>query len=93
MTTETLSLKTPSPSETSQGESKMAFEGGIKRLEAIVSRLEEGQISLEASVALYEEGVALKKNLQAQLEQAKLRVEQISCASGDIKEAPLDTRT
>lgn len=78
MTIETLSVKNLESSNLLETAQTLNFEEGLKRLEEIVARMEEGQISLEASVVLYEEGVALKKHLQDQLNQAKLRVEKVA---------------
>ncbi len=55
----------------------LSFEDALARLEAIVSRLESGQAPLEQSIALYEEGAALKAHCEARLKAAQLRVEKI----------------
>ena len=55
----------------------LSFEDALQRLEAIVSRLESGQAPLEQSIALYEEGAALKKHCEDRLKAAQLRVEKI----------------
>ncbi len=52
----------------------MAFEKNMQRLSEIVSRLEQGDLTLEESVALYEEGVKLSAACSQALEQAKLKV-------------------
>lgn len=51
------------------------FEIQLKRLEEIVRLLEDGQLSLEESLRLFEEGVKLSKACHARLEQAERRVE------------------
>ncbi len=38
----------------------MTFEAALKELETIVARLEQGEVDLEDSIALYERGQALK---------------------------------
>ncbi len=53
------------------------FEASIERLEAIVSKLESGSVSLEESVKLYEEGLTLAKNCTLQLENAKQKIIEI----------------
>jgi len=55
----------------------LSFEDALARLEAIVSKLESGQAPLEQSIALYEEGSALKSHCEARLKAAQLRVEKI----------------
>lgn len=52
----------------------MEFEKNMQRLSEIVSRLERGDLTLEESVALYEEGVKLSAACSQALEQAKLKV-------------------
>jgi len=54
-----------------------SFEAAFAELEAVVQRLEEGELSLEESIALYERGQALARLCQERLDQAELRVEQL----------------
>jgi exodeoxyribonuclease VII small subunit len=53
------------------------FEDALKRLEEIVTRLELGELALEESLALYEEGIALSRNCHAKLEEAEGRIEML----------------
>jgi exodeoxyribonuclease VII small subunit len=53
----------------------LRFEEALQRLEAIVDRLEQGDLELEASLAAFEEGVALTRRCAGQLEEAERRVE------------------
>lgn len=53
----------------------LKFEESSKRLEKIVERLEAGDVSLEDSLSLYEEGIALFRHCSAKLEEAKKKVE------------------
>ena len=55
----------------------MNFEEALAALEAIVQRLEKGQTSLEASIEDYTRGTQLKAHCEAQLKEARLKVEQI----------------
>lgn len=50
------------------------FEQSLEQLEKIVASMEAGQMTLEASLAAYERGVALAKACQAQLQSAEQRV-------------------
>ena len=52
----------------------MEFEKNMQRLSEIGARLEQGDLTLEESVALYEEGVKLSAACSQALEQAKLKV-------------------
>ena len=54
--------------------SEINFETAMKRLEAISSELEKEGVSLEDSLALYEEGVALVRKCNEQLENAERKV-------------------
>ena len=50
---------------------KISFEDSIKRLEEIVSHLEAGDLPLEQSLALFEEGTGLVKSCTALLDEAE----------------------
>lgn len=54
-----------------------SFETAIKRLTEIVQTLERGDLPLEESLRLFEEGVRLSRVSQDRLEQAEKRVEQL----------------
>lgn len=60
----------------------MSFEDAMKELEAVVSRLESGNASLEDSIKLYERGAALRAHCEARLRAAEERVEKITLAQG-----------
>ena len=51
-----------------------SFEAVYKRLEETVRRLEEGGLTLDESIALYEEGMDLARRCQTLLDQAELRI-------------------
>lgn len=51
------------------------FEAAIAELESIVKKLEDGDLSLEQSLALYERGVQLSRFCHARLEDAERRIE------------------
>jgi exodeoxyribonuclease VII small subunit len=54
-----------------------SFEAAIKRLTEIVQTLERGELPLEESLRLFEEGVKLSRISQARLDSAEKRVEQL----------------
>lgn len=56
---------------------KHTFEDSLRRLEEIVNKLEQGEIPLEDSIKMYEEGLALSKTCIEKLTQADLRVKKI----------------
>jgi exodeoxyribonuclease VII small subunit len=63
------------------------FEAAIAELEALVKKLEEGDLALEQSLALYERGVQLSRFCHARLEDAERRIEILN-ERGDLKPAP-----
>ena len=63
------------------------FEAAIAELETIVKKLEEGDLSLEASLQLYERGVHLSRFCHARLEEAERRIEILN-ERGELRPAP-----
>lgn len=53
---------------------KMNFEASLKRLEEIANLLESSTISLDESMELFEEGVALSKECSRLLQTAKQKI-------------------
>ena len=51
------------------------FDESLKKLEAIVAKLEEGDLALEESLKLFEEGIKLSRLCTKQLEEAERKVE------------------
>ena len=72
-----------------QSPEEMPFEAAIARLEVIVKTMEGDSLSLDESLALYEEGVALTRRLNRELCEAEQRVQILQrTADGEIKPAP-----
>ena len=63
------------------------FEAAIAELESIVKKLEDGDLALEQSLALYERGVQLSRFCHSRLEAAERRIE-ILTERGELKRAP-----
>ncbi len=78
------------PAHISKGADKsieeLGFEGALRELEAIVSRLEQGEVDLEDSIALYERGQALKAHCEKKLKSAEGRLEKIVLGEGRAPE-------
>ena len=55
-------------------EKKVTFEQGMERLEAIVSRLERGEATLDESLKLFEEGSKLVAQCSSMLDKAEQKV-------------------
>jgi exodeoxyribonuclease VII small subunit len=70
-----------------------SFEVAIKRLTEIVQQLERGEIPLEESLRLFEEGVKLSRVSQQRLDSAEKRVEQLLAVDerGQARTAPFAT--
>ncbi|HFE65852.1 MAG TPA: exodeoxyribonuclease VII small subunit [Chloroflexi bacterium] len=64
---------------------KLSFEEALVELEEIVTKLEAGELTLEESLALFERGQKLAALCNQQLDEASLRVEQLT-ADGEIVE-------
>ena len=70
---------------------KATFEESMQRLEAIVRELERGDIALEASMALFEEGTKLSAALAKQLDTAERKVTVLlSDGQGGTAEQPFE---
>ena len=69
------------------------FETAIKRLTEIVQTLERGDLPLEESLRLFEEGIHLSRISQARLDTAEKRVEQLLAVDeeGRARTAPFAT--
>ncbi len=76
------------------GTSAPTFEESIRRLSEIVQTLERGDLPLEESLRLFEEGVKLSRASQTRLDSAQKRVEELLGVDdqGRPKTAPFDTR-
>ncbi len=66
----------------------IGFDQILTRLREVVIRLESGELSLEQSLVIYEEGVQLARRGQQLLASAEKRVEILVSASGGIEVAP-----
>jgi exodeoxyribonuclease VII small subunit len=67
----------------------LGFEEAFQELEAIVSRLEAGELTIEGALALFERGQQLAAHCSKILETAGLKVEQLT-SEGEIVEVDLD---
>ena len=68
---------------------KKTFEQSIAELEDIVAKLEGGNVSLEESIALFENGIKLTKSCKDLLDKAERIVSVLMAdASGEIVKEP-----
>ncbi len=54
------------------------FESSLEELERIVRELEQGELTLEKSLELFEQGVKLSRECQERLNQAERRIEMLT---------------
>ena len=66
-----------SPINPDSPEAYASFESSLERLHEIVEQLESGELDLEASLVLFEEGVRLSRASQARLNSAEKRIEEL----------------
>jgi exodeoxyribonuclease VII small subunit len=59
------------------------FESAMRDLEELVARLEQGDLSLEESLAAFERGVMLTRTCQAALKEAEQKVEILLKKAGE----------
>jgi len=62
----------------SKKETKQTFEHSLGKLEKIVDALEQGDVPLEESLKLYEEGIQLSKECMETLGKAEVRIKQLT---------------
>ena len=61
------------------------FEEALTRLEEIINQLENGELKLEESLKLFEEGIALARHCNLKLDEAQGRVELLIASDGEAK--------
>ena len=66
------------------------FEESLQRLEKIVAELEKGDVPLEKSLNLFEEGMQISTQCRKQLEQAEGRVEVLLKQNGKMQAVPFE---
>ena len=66
----------------------LAFEKSLKELEALVTKMEQGNLSLEESLQHFERGIQLTRTCQQALKEAEQKVEILLNKSGQDDIAP-----
>ena len=81
----------PPAGPAADGEEPPRFEDLLSSLEAVVGRLERGELPLEDALAAFEEGMGLIRSAGAILDAAEARVQVLlEQRDGSLVEAPLD---
>lgn len=61
------------------------FEQSLSRLEALVARLESGDLPLDDAMESYEEGVGLVRSCRADLDRAELKIRRLVERNGQVQ--------
>jgi exodeoxyribonuclease VII small subunit len=81
----------PAASKTPEPPRKADFERSLTRLEEVVHKLENADLSLDEAMKLFEEGIRLSRDCQKQLEEAEGRVEiLLKKADGKMSAEPFE---
>jgi exodeoxyribonuclease VII small subunit len=70
-----------------KNDKELNIELSLERLEIIVSKMESGEVSLEKSLVLFEEGMNLIKECQGDLKKAEQRIEHLIHESVELKDS------
>lgn len=69
---------------------QQSFEQSLQALEAIVQQLETGEVELEASIALFQDGVNLAKNCHQKLASVESQIAMLVDENGQLKPFALE---
>ena len=64
--------------QSDQIKDEFSLEEDMKKVEEIIEKMRNGQLNLEEMIKLYEEGIALLTRCKQSLEQAELKINQLS---------------
>jgi len=64
---------------------ELSFEDSLMELEGIVDKLEKGQLSLDESLMLFENGIKLVRECSAMLKNARQKVEKLIEDNGGVR--------
>ena len=67
-----------------------SFEASLEELERIVKKLESGDLPLEESLKLFENGMRISTECKRQLEEAETRIEMLLRRGNDMTPVPFD---
>lgn len=71
-----------------KSEKPQHFEKALENLEKLVRDLESGEKNLDDSLAMFEEGVLLARELSQRLDEAKTKVDALSAENGKLSKKP-----
>lgn len=64
--------------QAAQGKDEFSLEEDLQKVEEIINKMKSGQLNLEEMIKLYEEGISLLTRCKQTLEQAELKINQLS---------------
>ena len=73
-----------------QDEKPVEFEAALEELEALVTRMEEGELPLEEALRQFERGIRLTRDCQQALREAEQKVDLLMEKAGDADAAPFE---
>ena len=69
---------------------KLSFENALEKLEGHVRTLEQGELTLDESLAIFEEGMKLARFCGKKLDEAEQKIEILVVKNGDLVKEPLE---
>jgi exodeoxyribonuclease VII small subunit len=75
-------------SKKNDGMAEAKFEDALAKLEEIVRKMEQGELTLDESLASFEEGIRLARLCSRKLDEAERRVEILLKKEGDLEVKP-----
>lgn len=81
----------PEGNHTDSNQSEPSFEQILARLQEVVERLESGELPLEDSLTVFEEGIRLSRAGAKRLDAAERRVEEL-LGDGETRPIPEEDR-
>lgn len=66
------------------------FENALAELESLVESMEQGELSLEDSLAAFEKGIKLTRDCQSKLATAEQKIEVLMEQQGELTSTPFD---
>ncbi|MEO0972833.1 MAG: exodeoxyribonuclease VII small subunit [Pseudomonadota bacterium] len=71
------------PSDEPEAQDRPDFERSLEELEALVGKMEKGDLSLEDSLAQFERGIALTRTCQQALREAEQKIDKLVGPGGE----------
>ena len=76
-----------------KSEKTLPFEASLRELEALVEKMEQGELSLEESLQHFERGIQLTRSCQQALKDAGQKVDMLLQKNGQDEVIPFDSES